>query len=413
MRLTKINLPFLTLVSSLLFGSLPSATASAYSSDVTMETIKLKITGVQNNPHPAVVLVPTTGIARIRVERFKGMIIEQDINVQVASLTPGNYSIRANGSIIVTSFKTDSTGAADVMIRDEAIPQSIQPVTKVSLIEVLDSSRRVVLTGRFKGASVPGRPTIMGRAELTSSDKNIKGVARYVVRPIGNAVEQLVIVEIHNMYLRPQPYLVRFISSTQNRALGAITVNRLGRGIIVFTTNPGRNEFDCEARLADDRFPRVQDIRVIEIYDRDTLRVFARGQFKRVTPTDIKEMATAIELSGTQAESISQAQGRIRIMTRARDNFVEGRIDVALNGLNSGDVFDIEAEFDDGTTVILGSVTGDADGSSRVRFTNFPYRQWDTLLPEPVQDVTLIRKLTIRNINTGEAILRGTVNSDR
>jgi len=407
MELNGLRLLFATGIVLFISGILPSAATKAAATDVTEETIKLKITGVQNNPHPAVELVHTAGIARVRLEQFKDMVIEQDINVQVAALNPGAYTIRANKTTLVAAFKTDSTGAADVMIQDEAVPQSLRPVTRVKIIEVLDSENRVVLTGTFKGAAVPAKPTSMGRAVLTSDDKYLKGEARYLVRPSGKAVDQQLIIEIYNFYVRPQPYLVRVASRYVTKVLGGITVNHLGWGMIVFTNNPGRHDYDAEARLADDRYPYVQDIKTVEIIDRDTLQLYARGVFKSVSPSAMSEMAAAFELSSADAESNSRMRGQIKMIAKQRDNFVEERLNISLSGLGSGEILDLEAELDNGAVVTLGSITGDQDGSSKIRFTNFPYRKHDARLPEVIQDVRSIRQIRIRNIDTGETILSG------
>jgi len=254
--------------------------ANAMARGVTEETIKLESTGVQSNPRPAGVVYPSTaGLARVRIEYFDNIKIEEDFSVQVASLNPGTYRIRVNGDVIVYTFVTDSTGAASVMLRDNAVPLQIQPVTLIRLVEVIDSAHRPVLKGSFAGAAPAGNPTAVAVAQLIPSEKYIRGTAQFIVRPIGNAVEQLLVIELWNMHWTPQPYMVR----VNGTAIGAIVVNHVARGKIAFMTNPGRHEVDLEMPL-NSRFTDITQLRTIEIFDFDSKTVFFRGRFKLVSP---------------------------------------------------------------------------------------------------------------------------------
>jgi len=265
-------------------GVMPKSSAMA--SDVIEETINLSAPGAQKSSLSAIAQPSKSGVARIRIEYFKGIEIEEYLNVQVAFLSPGSYRIRANGNIIVYTFTTDSTGAANVTLKDNAVPLNIQPVTTVRLLEVINSSGDAVLSGRFAGAAPPGKPTAIATANLVATEKYIRGSAQYIVRPIGNTVERLLVIEIWNMHWSPQPYMI----GINGTAIGAVVVNHVARGKMAFMTNPGRHDYDQEVPL-NSQFTDISQIRTIEIFDHDSKSVFARGKFTIITSSSARQQA--------------------------------------------------------------------------------------------------------------------------
>jgi len=377
----------LSAVASLIaIGLLPGATLFADDKNEFKERIELTATGV---------IQGAKGEARVKFEIEDDGEVEQELEVEVSNLSQGSFTLKVDGNAIAT-FNVDATGSAEVEFKGSAIPKEIDPVINIKLVQVIDSSNRVVLTGNFAGANAPRKPSALARVELQSTgiDADARGSAQIRVRPRGNQEEKEFAVVVFNLAARTS-----FLIHVDGKLAGAITTNTLGRGEVEFSTDPDHGKGECKLPL-----PLVADavtqLKVVEVSDAEG-KVLLRGDFSKIEPPIIEDARIKFQLTANAAVD-ADAEGNVSIRIKRRGLFVEQRIDIKVKNLDPRASYDI---FFNGSAQAAGSIVTNSSGEAEIRFTNAPADAEDILLPATIVNVALIQKVEIKK--AGQVVLSG------